>query len=43
MGFWGKEGKKKDSIGLPCLDCIASVNGMKDTLFTPDLILEVSN
>ena len=32
-----------DSIGLPCLDCLARVDGMKDTPFTPDLILEVSN
>ena len=43
MGFWGKEGKKKGSIGLPCLDCLASVDGMKDTPFTLDLIYEVSN
>ena len=41
---WGSgERKEKDSIGLPGLDSLASVEGMKDISFTPDLILEVSN
>ena len=43
IGFWGKEGKKKVSIGLPCLDCFANVDGKNETPFPADLILEVSS